>query len=340
MANIVRMKDIAQRAGVSTVTVSKALSGQKGVSEGKREEILRLAKEMGYKSQTDRSSRSNVSYNLGILMASRFFDQFNSFYGNLQMLMTNEAAKKECFATMEIISPEMEEKMVMPRLLAKDKVDGYLVLGCLNEAYLDHLDRESDIPYVYVDFAHSSNKRDCVISDSFYGAYQLTNYLFGMGHRDIAYVGTLLTTGSITDRYLGYLKSMMEHGVRVREDWVIPDRDRVTGMMDTGRFFPIPEKMPTAFVCNCDLAASYLERKLKEKGYRCPEDISIAGYDNLQYPAITDVHFTTYEVDTKEMARKAVHNLIHKINREYYRKGTVIVVGHLIQRETVRDLTE
>ncbi len=338
MANIVRMKDIAEKAQVSTVTVSKALSGQKGVSEEKREEIIRLAREMGYKSQTDRSQRSSLSYNLGILMASRFFDQFNSFYGNLQMLMTNEAAKKECFATMEIISPEMEEGFVLPRLLEKDKVDGYLVLGCLAEEYLDYLDANSNIPYVYVDFAHSSNKRDCVISDSFYGAYQLTNYLFSMGHRDIAYVGTVLTTGSITDRYLGYLKSMMEHGVTVRDEWVIPDRDKVTGMMDAGKYFTLPREMPTAFVCNCDLAASYLERKLSEHGYSCPGDVSIAGYDNLPYPSITDVRFTSYEVDTKEMARKAVHNLIHKINREYYRKGTVIVVGHLIQRETVREL--
>ncbi len=338
MANVVRMKDIAEKANVSTVTVSKALSGQKGVSEQKREEIIRIAKKMGYKAKTDRSQRCNVSYNLGILMASRFFDQLNSFYGNLQMLMSNEAVKKECFATMEVISPEMERDLVLPKLLSQEKVDGYLVLGCLDEKYLDYMDEKSDIPYIYVDFAHSSNHRDCVISDSYYGAYQLTNYLFEMGHRKIAYVGTVLTTGSITDRYLGFLKSMMEHGEEVRDEWVIPDRDKETGMMDASKYFNIPKEMPTAFVCNCDLAASYLERKLSDLGYSCPEDISIAGYDNLSYPYLTDLRFTTYEVDTKEMARKAVHNLIHKINREYYRKGTVIVVGHLIRRETVRDI--
>lgn len=70
---------------------------------------------------------------------------------------------------------------------------------------------------------------------------RMTNYLFDMGHREIAYVGTLLATGSITDRYLGYMKSLMEHGVAVREDWMIPDRDIQTGKIDMDRLLQLPK---------------------------------------------------------------------------------------------------
>lgn len=77
-------------------------------------------------------------------------------------------------------------------------------------------------------------------------------------------------TNSITDRYLGYRKSMMEHRVDVPKDYVIDDRDTKTGRMDLEKYYKFPKDMPTAFVCNCDLAASYLIRKLEMKatGFR------------------------------------------------------------------------
>ncbi len=338
MGNVVRLKDIAERAGVSIVTVSKALSGQKGVSEEMRRQIIEYANEMGYQSPKDKERGSRVSYNIGILLSSRFFDEFNSFYGNVQSLITNEASKMECFTTMEVITDAMQDDQILPGIIEDNRVDGYLVLGRLNEDYLNFLDEASDIPSGYVDFIIPGANKDCIISDSFYGTYQLTNYLFEMGHRKIAYVGTVLATSSITDRYLGYQKSMMEHGEEIPSEWIIDDRDKITGKMDVDRFFALPETMPTAFVCNCDLAASYLVRKLSENGYRCPEDISVVGFDNMTYPGITEHSFTTIEVDTKEMARKAVRNLIHKISREYYRKGVTIVVGKMIVRDSVKKI--
>lgn len=73
---------------------------------------------------------------------------------------------------------------------------------------------------VYMDFYDKQLQEDCVISNSFYGAYYMTNYLFRMGHEKIGFVGTVLATESIMDRYLGYRKSLMEHGVQERPDWV------------------------------------------------------------------------------------------------------------------------
>jgi len=93
--------------------------------------------------------------------------------------------------------------------------------------------------------------------------------------------------------------------------------------------------MPTAFVCNCDLAASQLIKKLKENGYRVPEDISVVGFDNYLYPGLCDVEITTYEVDMKEMARKSINNLLRKISGEYYKQGVTIVEGHIVLKDSV-----
>ena len=336
MAKAVKLADIAGQLGVSTVTVSKALSGQKGVSEELRERIKTLADEMGYKQPSARRREHAVkSYNIGVLIAERWLDKYDSFYLQMYQQVATRAVAKECFTLMEVVSAQMEAACEMPKLVQEQKADGLIIIGRLTGEYLNFLNEKAKIPILYMDFCDEKADTDAVISDSYYGAYRMTNYLFDMGHREIAYVGTLLATGSITDRYLGYTKSLMEHGVAVREDWTIPDRDIQTGEIDTDRLMQLPQEMPTAFVCNCDLTASYLIRKLHEQGYRVPEDISV-GYDNYLFPGLCDVAITTYEVDMKEMARQTVHTLIRKMAGEPYRQGISIVEGHMVEKDSVK----
>ena len=154
-----------------------------------------------------------------------------------------------------------------------------------------------------------------------------------MGHTEIAFVGTVCATNSITDRFLGYMKALLEHGSEYRKEWVIEDRDMETGRVD--RDIRLPEKMPTAFVCNCDLTAGYLIQKLQKAGYRVPEDISVVGFDNYLYPGICDVEITTYEVDISEMARRTMHKIYKKIADEKYTSGAFIVDGHLVKKDSV-----
>ena len=88
--------------------------------------------------------------------------------------------------------------------------------------------------------------------------------------------------------------------------------------------------MPSAFVCNCDLAASYLIRKLRANGYRVPEDISVVGFDNYLFPGLCDIGITTYEVNIGEMARRVVHKIVRN-----YTAGVFIVDGHMVIKDSV-----
>ena len=94
--------------------------------------------------------------------------------------------------------------------------------------------------------------------------------------------------------------------------------------------------MPTAFVCNCDLTAGILINVLEKKGYRVPEDISVVGFDNFIHPGICNVEITSYEVDIKEMARKAINTLIKKMNGESYKQGITVVDGHMVVKNSVK----
>lgn len=337
MAKAVKLADIAERLGVSAVTVSKALSGQKGVSAEMREKIIRLADELKYKQPSaQQREKTGKSYNIGVLIADRYMDNYDSFYWQMYQLLVTRAADRGCFTLMEVIGAKVEEQRILPRLVQEKRVDGVIVIGRLAGGYLDFLREKAEVPLVFMDFSNERQDVDAVISDSFYGAYCLTNYLFDMGHTKIGFVGTLLVTGSITDRYLGYLRSLMEHGQQIRRDWVIDDRDRQTGELYRSGGLKLPEEMPTAFLCNCDLTASILIRTLKERGLCVPEDVSVAGYDNYLIPGLCDVALTTYEVDMKEMARRTLRILMKKMNGENCRNGISIVEGHMVIGESVK----
>ena len=92
MAKAVKLADIAERVGVSTVTVSKALSGQKGVSEEVREKIRSIAEELGYQQPSAaRKSQNQKSYNIGILISERFLDKYESFYWQMYQAVATRA---------------------------------------------------------------------------------------------------------------------------------------------------------------------------------------------------------------------------------------------------------
>ena len=143
----------------------------------------------------------------------------------------------------------------------------------------------------------------------------------------------MLATNSITDRYLGYMKSVIEHGGRLRPDWVIEDRDRERNNYDT---FALPSEMPTAFVCNCDMTASRLIKTLRAAGYRVPKDISVVGFDDYLFPGLCDIPLTTYAVNMEGMADSGIRLLIKKMNGKETSQGMHMVEGHFMERSSVK----
>lgn len=337
MAKAVKLADIAEKVGVSTVTVSKALSGQKGVSEEMRAKIRKLADEMGYRppSTTKRDPARTRSYNIGVLIEEEYLDKYESFYWNIYQHISICALNCECFAMMEVVSARMEEQMEMPKVIRDQKVHGIIVIGRMPGTYLKLLRDNKTVPVVYVDFTDDAPITDAVISDGYYGAYHLVNYLLDQGHTGIAYVGTLLATSSITDRYFGYAKALMEHGIPLRDDWQLDDRNVSSGTIQE-ELMRLPEEMPTAFFCNCDLTAGRLIHKLQENGYRVPEDISVVGFDNYIYPGVCNVGITTYEVDQAEMAAQAVQVLVKRMEGQPCKHGTHVVQGRLVIKESAK----
>lgn len=327
------MKDIAERLNVSSVTVSKALNDKDGVGEELKQKIKKIADEMGYRFNTvAKSMKEGLSYNIGVIIPERFTGEAQSFYLKFYQHISTVLEKYNYYGIIQILSTEDEDNLKLPKVYHENKVDGFIILGQINSDYIELL-RHVDIPKIFLDFYTDQSDIDSIVTDNFYGVYELTNYLIKNDHTDIAFVGNIHSTSSIQDRYLGYYKSLLEHRIPLRDEYIINDRD------NEGKFIDIilPEKMPSAFVCNNDQVAYLLVNKLKKLGYEVPRDCSVVGFDNDIYATITDPQITTVEVDTEEMAKVAVKFVVEKVKNKNKTYGRVLIKGKIIYRESVRE---
>ncbi|MNO14573.1 HTH-type transcriptional repressor CytR [compost metagenome] len=328
------MKDIADKLGVSSVTVSKALNDKEGVSESLKIKIKKVASEMGYRfNSAAKSIKDGLSYNIGVMIPHRFTGVNDSFYLRVYQQIAIHLDHYGYFGILNILSNEDEEQLNFPRVYSENKVDGIIVLGQVGKKYIETVQNMA-LPKLFLDFYDEHADIDSIITDNFYGAYELTNYLIQCGHREIAYVGNIYSTSSIQDRFLGYYKSLLEHGLSYDERLLLNDRD------ERGKYIDIqlPEQMPTAFVCNCDQVAYNLCERLTGMGYSIPQDFSVVGFDNDIYATLTNPQLTTVEVDIQEMARTAVKSIMDKVSNPNRRNGRVLVQGNIIYRDSVRKI--
>ncbi|MNO15399.1 HTH-type transcriptional repressor CytR [compost metagenome] len=328
------MKDIADKLGVSSVTVSKALNDKEGVSDTLKLKIKKVAGEMGYRfNSAAKSIKDGLSYNIGVMIPQRFTGLRESFYLQVYQQIAIQLDHYGYFGILNILSSEDEEQLNFPRVYSENKVDGIIILGQVSKKYIETV-QNMELPKLFLDFYDEHAAIDSIVTDNFYGAYEITNYLIQCGHRDIAFVGNIYSTSSIQDRFLGYYKSLLEHGMALNERLLLNDRDEHGAYID----IELPEQMPTAFVCNCDQVAYIFGERLNNMGYRVPDDCSIVGFDNDVYATLANPPLTTVEVDIEQMARSAVKAIMDKVSNPHRRIGRMLVQGKIIYRNSVKTL--
>lgn len=342
MGKRVTLEEIGKLLGVSAVTVSKALKDQKGVSDELRLRIQQTAAELGYR-KSRRAHNQKIPRTIGVIIAERFLENHQSFYWALYQKLAERVLEKECVSVLEIISGPTEVAGMLPKLLEEKRVDGAVIVGNLKRGYMESLYRAfgGEIPLICLDSELGPSRRDTVISDNIGGGYELTDYLLSLGHRRIGFVGTFLTTSSIDDRYLGYVKALLERGLEAKKEWLIEDRDRESGALLGAEALQLPEDpkaetAPTAYFCNCDVTAAVLIRALEARGLRVPEDVSVVGFDNHLPKGNPDIRITTYEIDARLMAVKTVSRILKKIESPNDMGGITVIGGRFIEGNSAR----
>ena len=327
----VRMQDIANQVGVSAVTVHNALAGRKGVSEEVRERILDKAREMGYfQNQKKAGGKAPGLRSIGVVISERYLADYITFYWKIYMEIAMEAPEQNCAVMAEVLKHDTEKEKKLPRFVEENAVEGLIVMGEIDREYILFLKANIKMPVVFLDFYNIDIAGDAVVTDGFHGTYLLTEHLYEKGFRRMAYVGSIHATSSIMDRYCGFRRCLLEHGVPFGEEWLLEDRDEAGEIV-----LKLPEELPEAFVCNCDLVASRLIDELEKRGVRVPKDCSVVGFDNYLYPGLLDRGITTYEVDMKGMAEAALRKVLARLEGLGETGQMELVSGHIVEKKTV-----
>lgn len=331
----IKLEDIAKQLNISIVTVSNALNGRKGVSEKLREDVWKMAKDMGYqvsKKQDKKRERQDI---IGIFVAEHYVRDISSFYMELYRKIAQQAGKKDCFLVLEVVSEEKEKLISGFEYPFGEEVTGIIVIGQMNKHYIEALRKSTKVPMICADSYDMWEDIDYVVINNFGGMEQMTQVLIDAGHKDMLFVGNIFANKNIMDRYMGFCKALDKNNLLDEEkDYIIKDRT------DDNRIIQIelPEKLPTAFVCNCDKTANLLIEQLEKRNLSVPDDISIVGFDHFAMAINKDISLTTYENDTKALAKVCMNLLLNKIDGKADKVITRVVEGNIVLGNTVRKL--
>lgn len=330
----IRLSDIAEQLNVSTVTVSKALTNKDGVGESLRKQIKDLAEMMGYKTKkTSGQDKSKITGNIGIIIPSRYFKNNNSYYWYLFNHLSTELLHNNFYSIMELIEDNDEKNCTLPRMIQDNKIDGLIILGQVQNDYVQTIHSHFD-NFILLDFYTDNPALDSVTIDNFYCSYLITKTAIQNGHKNLCFVGNYKATTSIRDRYMGFLKALLEEGIKTGPSDVLMDRKDFSAEIE----IKLPEniKLPSVYICNCDETAAQLIALLKSRGIKVPEDVSVTGFDNYVANPKDSVPLTTVSIKPEDIAVITSDLIIKKISGEPYIKGHHIVSGTIIERDSLR----
>ena len=332
---MVSMKDIAQRCGVSVATVSKALNGQQDIGEATRERILLTAEELGYTANSAaRALKTNRSYNLGILLVDLQNSGVTHEYFAAALNSFRIEAER-CGYDITFINSKVGHRNTsyLQHALYRG-LDGVAIL-CVD--FHDPLVQElvySDLPVVTLD--HAFGNRTALLSDNLEGMEALVRYVYGRGHRRIAYIHGDRT--AVTElRLTGFFRAGEELGLRIPDEYVRPCHyhEPVSCYEETKKVLALPNR-PTCLFFPDDYACLGGVNAIRDAGLRVPEDISIVGYDGMDLAVTLSPKLTTWEQNTAELGRLAAEQLIERV--EHPRTTVprhIVVPGRLLEGESV-----
>jgi DNA-binding LacI/PurR family transcriptional regulator len=333
----VTIKDIAEVAGVSHTTVSRALRDHPRISAETIERIQRIANELGYVPNTAAQGlKTNRSRVLGVIVR-RIEDPFFS-----QVLQGIEDVLHEAgyslFLAASHRDPEREKEIM--RALGERRVDGVIVSSTqIQPEHIRQLDH-FDVPLVLIN-NQAINMPDIhsIYHDDTFGSRQLTQYLLSAGHRRIAFLGNERGGKTNAERIEGYRQALLQANVYVCDDCIVigPNGQPEGGAVGMRRILQL-SPLPTAVACYNDLMAIGAIQAVQQAGLRVPEDISIAGFDDIELAAYITPPLTTFHQPKYKLGYEAAQMMLRVLENKdtpIVQDPEVIVLrGELIQRDS------
>jgi LacI family transcriptional regulator len=304
--------DVAQKAGVSTTTVSHVINQTRFVSEDLRKRVYSAMEELNYHPNSlARGLRRGETKTIGLIAP----DNSNPFFAEILRLIEDIGFREGYSVILCNSDGDLAKEIAYTNVLFAKQVDGIIFIGTNNSAeHLLALVRQG-IPIVVVDRDISIAETDTVLVDNFLGGYMAAQYLIGLGHRRIACITGPSELTPSADRVHGYRKAMEEAGIPCLAEYVIPGDFRFGGGEEgMARLLDLPVPPSAVFACN-DIMALGAMKTLRKRNITPPQQLSIIGFDDIILASVIAPALTTIAQPLHEIANNSIHLLLSRIHQ-------------------------
>lgn len=336
----VKLKDIAEKSGVSISTVSRILSNDTS-RKSKQEtidKVVQVALEMGYFEQrafvpTTLGSSLQV-FTLGCIFTSDHESFLSPFFSQILAGIQKEILSlgdryQIVFSTFNIADAGYRQA------ISQSQLDGAIVLGRTTLENISFI--KGHIPYlVYAGLNRIGQDFDEILCDARKGVIRSVEHLYGLGHRSMGFIGPTLKKHPVFNehRYTGFIDGLASFGLTVDPSYVydsfLTAQDGYEGMKEMIR----KGKLPSAIICANDTVATGVLKALREAKIGVPSQVSVIGFDNIDNAAYLSPSLTTIDVPKAELGRYATKVLLDRILDKRTYPLQVTLPFTLIERES------
>lgn len=307
------IKEIAQIAQVSPMTVSRAINNSPRVREETREKILRIADRLGY--APNRIARSLVSKKSN-LISLIVADISNPFFAEMARGIEDKAREKGYNVIFSSTDDDTKNLESSVRLMREVGVDGFIIAAVgLKEPIVDEL-VEQNFPVVLINRSVKKNHVNYVGVDNHKGAYLAVEHLIKKGYRSIGIITGKTSVSTGTERLQGYRKALRDHGLKINRNHVAQGSfTKEHGKKAALKMLALKKRPEAIFAASDHIALGVMDAA-GESGLDIPEDLALVGFDDTNFSSNAKIRLTTVSQRKYEMGERGVQILIDLIERQ------------------------
>ena len=332
---MVRLKDIAQEAGVSMMTVSRVMNGnKKEVSPKTAERILEIAARMGYVPNSSARSLASRSSRLIAAVLTDYGDARNPLCDSYNGCFFGEIARLVQREGYDLMIHYVKDYKDISYSLKTWNVAGAVFLGMFDDN-IREIQENNSIPLIFTDSYSSVRRIINVGRDDYEGGRLAAGHFLENGHTNLAFIGPkALGNGLIMHRLQGFCSCLRDAGVSLPQEHILPSGgEELTPLLEklTSGPNPVTGIFTTSDTCALDLyySASCL-------GLRVPEDLSIIGFDDLPHSSRSLPPLTTVRQDIFRKAEVACELLMKHIREPESPAENIVLDVSLVVRGSVK----
>ena len=331
----VNIYDIAKKAGVSVVTVSKVLNNHPGVREYNRKKVLAAIEELDYKpNAAARTLARGKTGMIGIIVPC--ID--DAFMVQVMQSVEKELASRYMFMVVATSSGDKDplKESSCIRLFREGRVDGVLIMSPVNDQSCIMELKKRNIPFVLLDQHQTNLQAPSVTVNNFYGGYQATMCLIRGGAKSIGHITGSELFESSHERLRGYLKALDDSGIKQDERLVVKGNFSFTSGYDAVKNWVMQGCLPDAVFAGDDNTAFGVIDAARELGIAIPERLAVIGYDDHPFTSLFHPGISTVKQPAEKMAKCGVELLLKIIEGKVKRLTKISLKPTLILRGTTK----